>query len=290
MNAKRAILTVYGIIAAIAMISALFNLLEDRRMEEVLKGIAKEHLAIDEQMERARDEIARSDRTRLSLEMNLKELRDREAALTMNSDQRDLAIVANDPKVHALYLKSYRARLFLVYNSFYKSLGLTEAQIDKFEDAKAKNHEGRVDLAVAANSQGVASSDSAIAALQLQEDEQARTAEIGILGQDGYQQLQQFNRTQALGSLMEDMSSALAYGPAPITAAQAAQLQSILANASATYQSNEATSTATIDWNQVLSQAQGFLSQPQLATLKAEAQNVQVQVLAKRFFLSQPAP
>ena len=65
-------------------------------------------------------------------------------------------------------------------------------------------------------------------------------------------------------------------------------LLNLLANSSNPYASGGKASLQSVNWDQVLPQAQGFLSEPQLAALKAEAQLPQIMSLIKDFYQKNP--
>jgi hypothetical protein len=287
MNAKAIVFTVVAIVISIALASAWLDHRYVKQRENELSEMDKKLPTIDLRMRRAKEQIMASERTQSSLDLELKQLRAHKRA----SKQNSLAMIrANNPTVHALFLKSYRARLALVYQPLYNALGLPQPQIEKLEDLMATNQEQRMDITAAAGSQGMDASDPAISSLQMQNNDQLHTGEIAILGQDGYQQLQQFERTQAIGPLIQDVSSIVAYGPHPITASQVTDLNSILTNASTSYQSGGNADPQTIDWSQALGSAQELLSEPQFAALKTESQFLEVQAMVKQFYQSQTGP
>jgi hypothetical protein len=108
-----------------------------------------------------------------------------------------------------------------------------------------------------------------------------------ILGEQGFQQLQEFRRVQPLQGVVGDVST-LSVG-APLTPTQSAQLLTIFANASSSYQSGGVARPPTVDWDQVMIQAQGVLSPVQLNALKAEAQGPKVMALIAQFYKDREA-
>jgi hypothetical protein len=108
----------------------------------------------------------------------------------------------------------------------------------------------------------------------------------GILGEQGFQQYQNYQRMQPLQGLVNDVSS-LSFG-APLTPGQSTQLLNVLANASGNYVGGGKASPQAVNWDQVLSQAQGILSEQQVAALKAEAALPQLMSMVKDFYQNHP--
>ncbi len=73
--------------------------------------------------------------------------------------------------------------------------------------------------------------DPAIATLQRDEEARLRTAQITLLGNEGYAQLQQFDRLQPVQVIVDRVAFDVASTPTPLSSSQAGQLTLILANA-----------------------------------------------------------
>jgi hypothetical protein len=74
----------------------------------------------------------------------------------------------------------------------------------------------------------------------------------------------------------------------PLTETQANQLLAILANASSSYQDGGKASPKTVNWDQVMAQAQDVLSAQQIAAISAEAQLGKLWPLLAQFQQSNP--
>jgi hypothetical protein len=105
------------------------------------------------------------------------------------------------------------------------------------------------------------------------------------LGDEGFQQLQNYQRIQPLQGLVNDVSS-LSISE-PLNPQQSAQLLTILANASSSYQGGGKATQLSVDWSQAVPQAQGILSAAQINALNAESQLAQVSSLGRQFLQSQ---
>jgi hypothetical protein len=108
----------------------------------------------------------------------------------------------------------------------------------------------------------------------------------GILGDQAFQQFQNYQRMQPLQGLVNDVSS-LSFA-APLTPGQSTQLLNALANSSGSYVSGGKANPQSVNWDQVLPQAQGILSEQQITALKAEAALPQLMSMVKDFYKNNP--
>jgi len=117
--------------------------------------------------------------------------------------------------------------------------------------------------------------------LTLSEDE--KTAQLqALLGPQGFEQFREATRQAPLRTLVTQLAASSYYTPSPVTADQAAQLQSLLAALSADYQDGGTANASSVNWDQALAQAQAFLSPSQLAILaRLQQQAVANQALAQ---------
>jgi hypothetical protein len=107
-----------------------------------------------------------------------------------------------------------------------------------------------------------------------------------ILGDQGFQQLQDFKRLQPIQGLVNDVSNLST--SEPFSPEQTTQLLNIIANANEGYRGGGKADPQSIDWDQVMVQAQGVLSKPQLTVLKAESQLPQIMGLVKQYYQNHP--
>jgi hypothetical protein len=146
--------------------------------------------------------------------------------------------------------------------------------------------EDAADLRAIVLSPGMKDSAPEISALQKWDDDQLRDAQVALLGEDGYQQLVQFNREQPVQAIVDDVARFVALTPTPLTYSQAGQLMRVLANADGQYQNGgPADADVTkIDWSQALPQAKGILSPSQFAAVRIESQMARSVRLVDQFF------
>ena len=175
------------------------------------------------------------------------------------------ALIQRNPHLQALYLAAQRAHLDQTYGPLFRTIHLSADQIAKFKDIM-NDHDGQIlDLEATAASQGLPTSDPAIVAFRQQADQQLQAAETILLGDSGYQQLQDYNRSLPVRTLVDNIAGTLAF-TAPLSAQQAEQLTQALAEASPSYQTGGNADWEAVDYAQVDQKAAAFLTAAQLAT------------------------
>ena len=193
------------------------------------------------------------------------------------------ALLAANPGLFALGVRVYRANLGLHFGPLYQALRLSPGEIEKFENMMTTHQEQMLDLNAAAQARGLGDTDPAVVGLRQQEDQQLRAEQIALLGHAGFRQLLQFNRAQPVGDIVTNVATTVALTSTPLSAAQAGQLTQFLADASADYQSGSEANPSTINWDQVLFQAQGVLSRAQYDALETEYLKPQLDKMHAQF-------
>ena len=280
MNRNFPILILTGLALAAGL--AWFSFRSAHEAAQALSLLSQQRDSLDARIYRTAAEVSARHRQCLRLQAALmdEQTRPRPAASAAGAawEDRITAVLATNPKAFDVYLEGYHTGLRQQFGPLYRSLGLSPAQIDKFEDLMTEHEEIALSLRAAALAQGEESPTGAVAGLQEQEDERLRAAQISLLGNDGYGQWQSFERVRPVWPLVDEIASYVALTPAPLTGAQAAQLLQILAGASQGYRQGGQASPdrAQIEWNEVLRQAPAVLSQNQLAgvTMLAGAQRL----------------
>jgi RNA polymerase sigma factor (sigma-70 family) len=182
------------------------------------------------------------------------------------------AFLAAYPQARPMLFEIGKAQIARNYAAFFKKTRLTPAQIENLENQT--DQQWIQTITVGPN--GIHPGDEQLP------DDQLKS----ILGDQGFQQFQDFERVQPLQGIVNDASSLST--SAPITETQANQLLMILANASSSYQGGGNASAKTINWDQVMVQAQGVLSAQQIAAISAEAQLGKLGPLVYQFRKSNP--
>jgi hypothetical protein len=191
--------------------------------------------------------------------------------------------------MRSLYLKSLRANLALRYGLMYQSLGLTQAQIDKFEELAITQADDVITMQAAALAQGLTLSDPGLAALEKQNVDQFYATIASAVGAAVSQQVIQLDRMQGMQDIVNGVDNMITAGSPPLTSLQGAQLTQILANASASYKDGGNADQNTINWDNVYDQAEALLSGPQFQAFKAEAGSLRLRPMFEQFYSQQQA-
>lgn len=180
----------------------------------------------------------------------------------------------NNPTAQAVRLASGRAKLRNSHGVLFRRLGLTPAQMERFQDITARRDEQKMDLneilRVEAEANGIISAETggAVSKLMSQVDADYEAGQRALLGEEGFRELREYGRTVETRTIASELAGAAVVAGVPFTAQQAEQLTQVLANASSAYREGGEASVWTIDWNQADEQARGILSEPQWTLFK----------------------
>lgn len=174
----------------------------------------------------------------------------------------------NEPDTQVYWLASQRSQVVAKYRAFVRQAGLSAEQIEAFYDALIKRDEQVMDVSSIIRKQGLAQPDEATAKLLAKADTDLKDAQRALLGEEGFRQLTEYNRTSWLRELVNGIvGGAVVVAREPLTAQQAEQLLQVMANASPSYQRGGSAGTSDVDWDIVDAQARAFLSPAQYALL-----------------------
>ena len=88
-----------------------------------------------------------------------------------------------------------------------------------------------------------------------------------MLGDRGFEQLQNFDRARDARDIVEQVARGTNYSATPVTDAQANQLADILARNNSGYRAGRRFTAENLDWNAALQDARSLLGENQLAAL-----------------------
>jgi hypothetical protein len=160
------------------------------------------------------------------------------------------------------------AWLTLKNATLYRKFGFSPDQITKFESLAVTHFLRMQDIRAAAQAENIPYKDPAIVEMVKDENQQYQQYETVALGTSLSQAVQQFQRMAAIRAMTSSLAGDTYYSNTPLNADQADQITQILANNSAAYQKGNNASVSDIDMPTALTQAQGVLSDTQLAALK----------------------
>lgn len=244
-------------------------------------GLSRRGRATDDRLDRAR---ADSDSLRVSIEKTKVAVANAEHELarihSLVTHEKEATAETSPAKTDHLHnwdtnarfqvlrMNARRASLFATYEPFYRAHQMSPEMIRRFEESYIKHEQDKEDLAATQRLQHYASDNPAIAQLQKDSDATFRSAVTEIVGDKGYQDLRQYNRTSDPRQFVSGIvGNATVHGIA-FTPEQADQLVATLAANSPAYQSGGWAQSQDVDWEQVDRVGAGFLSAEQLNALR----------------------
>ena len=296
---KTSLLIVLGAALAVVIALAGFEFVSARRARAALERVNNQRAEKAEQLAVWRNKMAAAGKEEASLGDALKELQTsqphypvslesgprKEATPQRNGGRPDIAaLLEKTPGLRAPYRQFRRADVAIRYLPLFDRLKLAPAQVEKFKDIMVEDEEERIDLQTTAAAGALASTDPTIAKLKQQQEMKLKAAQLELLGEDAYQEVERFNRVQPLESIMFGAANLISEDSSPMSAQHAQQLINVLAKANAPYLSGGTANQQTIDWPKVLVEAQSVLSPDEFTALKAEANIWKASQLVKAFF------
>ena len=116
--------------------------------------------------------------------------------------------------------------------------------------------------------------DPVVDKLGLQMRQECETAQRELLGEAGFRQLQDYERTADMRDLVRSMAGAATVAGTPFTPQQAEQLIQALANANSAYRNGGKASVQNTDWDAVEAPARAILSDGQYAFLQLSSRRL----------------
>lgn len=168
--------------------------------------------------------------------------------------------LAAHPEASQLVTTEIRANMMKRYARLFSSLGLAPSQVDRFLDLMVQSQAGL--WWNSARQEPVA--EFGLADLT---KGQRETQLHELLGDDGYRQYQEFDRTSTAQQLAAQLGEAMYFTATPLSADQAGKLVQILSQNSGDYQRGKSVSLPSVDWDAVLDRSRTVLTETQLATL-----------------------
>lgn len=216
------------------------------------------------------------------------------------------ANVMDDPEVQKLMAVQRKASLDARYAALFRLLKLPPDQLDKLKNLLVDHSNAISDVMAAAREQGVQRRGDPGMFQKLVAEAQAETdaAIRETLGEVGYAQFKEYERTLPQRTVATQLEQRLSYSSTPLTAEQSAQLVQILSTASNTPQNpnffiggagSPAAGPAGGITDAAINQALGVLAAPQIEALRELQREQQIQAelgaaMRTRFQRSQPTP
>jgi hypothetical protein len=166
------------------------------------------------------------------------------------------------------WLKTERTGLDLQLGPLFTSLNLSPAQTERLKDIMMERFQSLADAIDAAQARGLSMADPEVKATYQTSVNKMENDLHTLLGDAGYEQLKQFGATAGIREVVRSLASDLYHGSAPLTAQQGEQLVQLVANHSG--QNSSGYNPASADWETIFAQAAQFLTDTQIAALRAE--------------------
>ena len=173
-----------------------------------------------------------------------------------------------EPDTQVYWLASRRSEVAMKYRAFFRQAGLSAEKREAFHRAMIQRDEQVMDVDAIIRAQGLTRPDEPAAKMLAKADADLKATQRAVLGDDGFRQLQEYDRTSSLRDIVNGIAGgAVMVAREPLSSQQAEQLLQVMANASPSYQRGGAASTSEIDWDVVDAQARTFLSPAQYTLL-----------------------
>ena len=170
----------------------------------------------------------------------------------------------NNPQLWNEFIRAQRADLSRRHLPLWRRLNLTAEQRERFKDILAGALARSADIGAAADAQGLTHSDPAIVKLR-EESEQRRKNELAeLLGPMGFQEFANYERVLPLRGFVDGLAVQVAAN-APLSMAQADQLERALADANEAYRNGKGADPRLTDWESVDRRAREILTPEQFA-------------------------
>ena len=185
----------------------------------------------------------------------------------------------SNPEYQQLFERAIRARTRLDYSGLYKTLNLTSAQIDEFENLIAKHMWSDVDRDAATTALGLKPSDPAIKEFAARVDRDFRGRLEALLGPSGYERFRQMEKLAEVRGVVGNLAGTVYFTETPLTARQGELLTEIIARHDGNLNAPPGGGrNDPIDWTRVLTEARPLLSAAQFENLQGVAANARWRV------------
>jgi hypothetical protein len=195
-----------------------------------------------------------------------------------------LAIAASEPRLRELSIRALRAGLPRHFGPLFRTLNLGSDQREEMQSLESRRWEAEIAIVAAAAEKGIPADDPSVGEMLRRETAQTEAAQEALLGEEGYRQLRQFNRSQPVMELVDAVANTAAITSTPLTSSQQDQLLRVLAESSAQFLAGGTATAASVDWPPALAQARAILLPSQYPALEAVYDQGMINQLASRFY------
>lgn len=191
-------------------------------------------------------------------------------AIASRTSTHTIAAIASSPTRHeptpredASRVARFRGGLAPRYSQFYREMGFTSEQVTNFENLLTVQESRLVDFLAATRSSAVTLSPAERDALREKEKARVEVERRQLLGDAGYERLQEYESSGRHRRIVRELVSGLALTATPLSVEQGGQLMRLLAELSF----EDSGGADRESWAPVLERAQDFLTPEQLMEL-----------------------
>lgn len=168
-----------------------------------------------------------------------------------------------------------RVEVSATYDAFYRALGLSPAQIERFEAIVVRSPVAAVWMFDLHPLDSVGISPAKPALSDAAEESELRA----VLGDAGYEHYRDYNRSLPARNLAAQLASVV-YLTEPLSTGQGEQLTRIIGEASEAYRAGGAIERAALNWDAIVEKAAAVLSPGQLAALNGAVRQEEAFLIA----------
>jgi hypothetical protein len=199
----------------------------------------------------------------------------------------------NDPEVQKLMGEQIRAQIERRYAKLFTQLNLPPDKLEQFKSLLVDRQQSAMDVLTSANEQGITDPrdfQKLVESSQADVDSQIKAA----IGDADFAQYQGFQQSQAARGITGQLQDSLRNSEAPLTSAQSDQLTQLMAQSRpaaaggpGNLNGNNGPAVITDD---TITQAQAFLSTPQVQALQQLQKQQQTQRRLQQLMMQNPGP
>lgn len=202
-------------------------------LEQNAASAAEDRLALQHRLASTEQRIAAAEKSRADAETALTDLRNRPAPARAPVARPDMAATRtsalaalDNPAVQKVMAATMKASLDQRYGGLFRQLKLSPAELDKFKDLLTERQLSGMDVMRAAQTQGMnpATDGANMAALMGKAQTDVDDSIRGLIGDQRFQQYQDFNQNIASYTLLDQIERRLSYTNAPLQESQSGPL------------------------------------------------------------------
>jgi hypothetical protein len=278
-SARSVLLGLAGILIVVLVGVAFFELRAARVEAPKLAELNRQHAAAEQRLQQLEDAAKAAPASAAPAKPappraseNRAQARAKAQAAQEAAQAYAKAFLAKYPQARAMLIEYQTRNMENYYAPFFKTAGLTQAQIDQFIARTAQVH---LDSLVLNPNGGWNNGQPNLSAEDIR----------GMLGDEAYQQWQDANRARPALGFVQGIAISVEKGSAPLSADQALQLNQIVANNSPDYVAGKRFNPQTLDLDGVVAQAKPLMTDAQWQQaqtfLSIQVANRQLQALVQ---------